>query len=196
MQVFLRCPLRLLSWHEFVSRQQNTHTGRCDQHTRLFTGNETATLVEMLNPAGRVVSIKPPSSTARLRGRVVTWGGGLLQPQQMSWALFKYLTNHLRSSRCCWDALVMPPCNPKPLPKSTMKQYLEDIHVAEQAGSSGVSKGWGFSGTMWKGLHIHSPARINPPPSDDWRRWWGTWLTGSSVNSRKWAMLRHVKLDI
>lgn len=190
MQVFLRCPLRLLSWHKFVSQQQNTPTGRCDQHRRLFTGNKTATLVEMLNPAGRVVSIKPPSSTARLRGQVVTWGGGLLQPRQMSWALFKYLTNHLPSTRCCWDAQVMPPCTPKPFPKYTMKQYPEDIHVAEQAGSSGVSKVWGFSGTVWKG-----PPRINPP-SDDWRPLWGTWLTGSLVNSRESATIRHVKLDI
>lgn len=28
----------------------------------------------------------------------------------------------------------MPPCEPNPFPKYTMKPYLEDTHVAEQAG--------------------------------------------------------------
>lgn len=110
--------------------------GGCDQHRRRFMGNKTTTLVEMLKPTGQLVSIKPPSSTAGLSGRVVTWGEGLLQPLQISWALFKYLSNHLFSPWCCWDAQVTSFWRPKPFLDSPYSN-------GGRVGPSGVPEGLG-----------------------------------------------------
>lgn len=152
-------------------------TGRCDQRRRRCPDHKTTTLVEMLKPAGQLVSIKPPSSTAGLRERVATWARACcslcrwVEPcSNTSLKLF--------SPWCCWDTQVTSFWRPKPFLKYTYSD-------------------WG-----WKVFHICDPPRMNPPPScDDWQRLWVKWHTGSLARASQspewWIGDDHqVKVDI